>query len=119
MSQSYPYSDLTELNYSKERRVLNEQLFLDMNNRIKESTKQLLQLSKTDEDDVQLRMACECSDASCLMKIPIDIATFDKIHRQEGQFMLVPGHDQRDIESVVASYPEYIIVEKFVKEIKL
>lgn len=119
MSQDYPYSDLTELNYSKERRIINEQLFRDMNNRIKESTKRLLQGAKTDANDVVLRMACECSDASCLLKIPIDIATFEELHRQEGQYMLVPGHAQRDIEKIVRTHAEYVVVEKFNKEIMI
>lgn len=116
MPHEYPFSDLSELNYSKERRVLNEQLFLDMNKRIKESTKKLLDQANTPTEGIMLRMACECSDASCLRKIMLDIDTFDKIHQVEGQFVITPGHEQRDIEEVVAEYPEYIVVKKFSKE---
>jgi hypothetical protein len=115
MVQKYPYSDLSELNYSKQRRVKNEQLFYDMNKRIQETAKELVMQSKTEKEDLTLKFACECSDASCIQKIELDVAAFEKIHNIDDQYVVIPTHEQLDIENIIKTFPDYSVVKKFYK----
>lgn len=115
MAQEHSFSDLTELNYSKERRVKNEQLFFDMNKRIQDTAKELIAQSRTDEEDLTLKFVCECSDASCVQKIELDVATFGAIHNIVDQYVVISGHEQTDIENVIETFPKYSVVSKFYK----
>lgn len=100
-------------NYSKERRIKNEQMFREHNSRIEQSAGSLLRQASVATGDFPIEFACECSDASCLTKISLSIAAFHKLRNMsEEQYILVSGHEQIDIETVVQIFDGYITVIK-------
>ena len=115
MKNNKSNSNLTELDYSKARRVKNEELFYQLNNRVKETAKELILQSNTHKEDILLKFACECSDVNCIQKIELDVVAFEQIHSVDNQYIVISGHEQLDIEDVIKKLPEYSIVKKFYK----
>jgi hypothetical protein len=55
---------------------------------------------------------CECAAARCTELIPIPADEYRQVRDQRG-FLLKPGHDDPDVEHVVAERDGYVVVEKF------
>jgi hypothetical protein len=107
-------SDFTDsASPSQRRRIINEHLFRDLNMRIKAATRRLFRQANIRDDDVPVDFACECSDPNCLTRIPIDIETYERIHCEPNQYVVVPSHQHGDIERVVRKESDYLVVAKF------
>lgn len=69
-----------------------------------------------DEDDVDrgepIAFFCECSDLACRARIHLVPQRFERIHADPEQFVLTPGHERPDIETVVDQEDDYLIVRK-------
>jgi hypothetical protein len=46
--------------------------------------------------DVEVDFICECADAECLARVPLDLRTFERI-RAEGKSVALRGHDSRRV----------------------
>ena len=88
-----------------ERRATTEALFRDVNERIAESAERF----DADETD----FVCECADPNCTHRVSASLAEYEEVRDAPTTFLLVPGHEQRDIERVVADRGHFRIVEKF------
>jgi hypothetical protein len=88
-----------------DRAAHNEELFRTINERIEEGAKQ-------HGVDQSLPFHCECCDESCLEKIELPPAEYDRIAAHIERFVVVPGHEQADVESVVEQHSSYLVVEK-------
>jgi hypothetical protein len=88
-----------------ERAAHNEELFRTINERIEEGAKQ-------HGVDQSLPFHCECCNESCLEKIELPPAEYDRIAAHIERFVLVPGHERADVESVVEQHSSYFVVEK-------
>jgi len=55
---------------------------------------------------------CECTAPGCTELIPIPADEYRRV-RQSGRFLLKPGHDDPDVEHIVAEHDGYVVVEKF------
>jgi hypothetical protein len=88
-----------------DRAAHNEELFRTINERIEAGAKQ-------HGVDQSLPFHCECCDESCLEKIELPPAEYDRIASHIERFVLVPGHEQADIESVVEQHSSYLVVAK-------
>jgi hypothetical protein len=55
---------------------------------------------------------CECADAGCTEQITVDADTFRRVREQPRRFLLRPGHDDPQLERVVETHRDYVIVEK-------
>jgi hypothetical protein len=88
-----------------ERAAHNEELFRTINERIEEGAKQ-------HGVDQSLPFHCECCNESCLEKIELAPAEYDRIAAHIECFVLVPGHERADVESVVEQNSSYLVVEK-------
>ncbi|MEO8105373.1 MAG: hypothetical protein ABI602_03480 [Candidatus Saccharibacteria bacterium] len=56
---------------------------------------------------------CECSQATCLEKVRLTVATYTKLHLLGNRFVIKPGHETSAIESVEVRAPKYWVVQKF------
>lgn len=56
---------------------------------------------------------CECSSLRCLEVILVPFDTYRRV-REQGRFLLSPGHDDPHVEAVVEDCGAYVVVEKFV-----
>jgi hypothetical protein len=55
---------------------------------------------------------CECSATDCTDLIYVTLEAYEAV-RKSNCFMLLPGHDDSDIEQVIDDCGSYLVVEKF------
>lgn len=94
---------------SKRRREENEVIFRDSNDAIKDVVKNLLPMTK---NDVSLRFTCECSNEDCEQNIEMTISAYEELRKNNREFIVKVGHEQKDIERVV-HHAAFNVVEKF------
>ncbi|MDF2460902.1 MAG: hydrolase [Candidatus Saccharibacteria bacterium] len=100
---------------SRHRRTRNEVIIATHNQRTRRLAERVL-----DNDSkafMPLSFTCECSDASCSETVPLSVEEYVAAHSRTDYFIIRPGHEQTDIERVVACYPStgqsrYCVVEK-------
>lgn len=55
---------------------------------------------------------CECVRVDCGGILDLTIAEYARVRSHPRRFVLLPGHEEPDVESTVEVYPGYIVVEK-------
>lgn len=90
---------------SKLKRARTEALFRDVNERIAESAERF--------SAEEAEFVCECSDPNCTHRIETTLEHYDEIRSEPTQFLLVPGHEDPQIERVVQRRPRLAVVRKF------
>jgi hypothetical protein len=59
-----------------------------------------------------LAFACECAGETCLSTIPLTTQQFLAIASSPNRFIVLRGHESRDVEHVVAERDGFLIVSK-------
>jgi hypothetical protein len=88
-----------------ERAARNEEVFRGVNQRIEEGAEQHAVSSA-------LPFHCECGRASCLETIEILPARYAAIVRERYRFVVIPGHEEPQIERILETEPGFLVVEK-------
>jgi hypothetical protein len=88
-----------------ERAARNEEIFRGVNQQIEEGAEQHGVWGT-------LPFHCECGRATCVETIELESERYAAIVQERYRFVVVPGHQQPDIERVVHSEPQFLIVEK-------
>jgi hypothetical protein len=60
-----------------------------------------------------LEVICECGREGCSGLIRLTVAEYDGVHSESDRFVVLPGHENPEIESVVERRAEYVVVDKF------
>ncbi len=102
--------DVGSRNERVHRALRNEQLFRAVNEQIVDMTERF----RTQLSDVDL--VCECADTSCTGTIRVDIEEFSRIDRRENTFLVIPGHEDAEIEDVVGRNRGFHLVRKRLAE---
>lgn len=89
----------------EERLALNEAAFRAANERAKQWEE------RHREVEVELYL-CECADLSCPERIPLSREAYEAVRRDSRHFFCAPGHDLPDVETVIETYDDYVVVEK-------
>ena len=89
----------------EERLAHNEVVFRSLNEQIEGIAIRL-------GDDVPYEFVCECATTGCFDRLPLSIAEYEGVRATSTRFVLVPGHEDIEVERVVESRPGYVIVEK-------
>jgi hypothetical protein len=55
---------------------------------------------------------CECVREQCMEALDLTIDEYVRVRSHPRRFVVVEGHDEPTIESIVAVYPGYVVVEK-------
>lgn len=55
---------------------------------------------------------CECSATDCTELIYVTLEAYQAVRKSKG-FMLLPAHDDPDVEQVIHDRGSYLVVEKF------
>ena len=84
------------------RSVKNEALFREINER----------LQGLNGDFGTSEWLCECSDIECVGRIVMTDAAYEAVRENGAHFALLAGHEQLDLERVVARHRGYVIAEK-------
>ena len=54
---------------------------------------------------------CECSLVECATTVLLGAAEYDAVRASPVRFLLVPGHERREVERVVERHADYTVVE--------
>ena len=91
---------------SREERVArNEALFREVNERIKEANEEVPAGAESD-------FLCECGDPECTKPISLTLREYEEVRREPTHFALVPGHEDPEVEQVVAWNERFAVVAK-------
>jgi hypothetical protein len=55
---------------------------------------------------------CECAEPACTERVDVPLAQYERIRKDGATFLLVPGHEDKRVESVVAVREGHAVVEK-------
>ena len=91
------------------RQARNEALFREVNERIAE----LGEAAQAWSPDGTVEFLCECGqDGGCGERVAIPFAEYERARQQDDRFVVVPGHENPEIERPVHSSEGYVIVDK-------
>lgn len=89
---------------SEERLARNEALFREFNERVED-------LADSVEAE-RIRFVCECGDLDCLERVELARAPYEEVRSDPRRFVVAPGHENPQVERVVAGGEGYLVVEK-------
>ncbi len=91
----------------EERLARNETIFRDVNERIE-------QIASPDgrRDGHVYEFLCECSNLDCNFLLPLTVAEYEAVRAKPEQFLVAPGHELPEIETIVAHHSQYQVVIK-------
>lgn len=98
-------------NLSKRRLVENEMLFRSTNREVQRRVKNDRTPEQT-EEGLKLHFYCECSRFYCRDRIKLTIEEYETATENERQFIVLPGHENADVETVIREASDYTVVEK-------
>jgi hypothetical protein len=55
---------------------------------------------------------CECADPDCRERIMLRIHEYEAVRAESRRFVIVPGHEVPDVETVVDREDGYFVIEK-------
>ena len=89
-----------------ERVGTNEAIFRNVNEQIEGISKALSDLTQT------MDVVCECADITCADRILVTVRAYERVRADPVLFIVLPGHEQLDVEEVVGNYDTYRVVRK-------
>jgi hypothetical protein len=96
------------MNKRNERAARNEAMFRTVNRELEQATRE----AGGGPGD-QLEVLCECGDEGCSAMVTLTLSEYEEIHRQPDRFVVLPGHENPEIERVMARKDRYLVVDKF------
>jgi hypothetical protein len=95
-----------------EKQGKTEALFREVNERIAETAEGF--------DAKRPEFICECGDPQCTHRVAATLDEYEEVRADGATFMLAPGHDNKEIERVVAlrGGGRYVIVKKVQRTVR-
>jgi hypothetical protein len=84
----------------------NEALFRVVNERIEALNLAFATLTET------MDIVCECGDIHCAERVVLGLADYERIRAESTHFVVVPGHELPEVETVVERGDGFVVVEK-------
>jgi hypothetical protein len=96
---------------SKEKRVLNEFEAKVLN---EETIDKVVESRRVNHsaDSSEILIYCECDDQACAETISISIEEYQQVHSKTKNFIVSRSHVNFDLEEIISSFPQYILVAK-------
>ena len=88
------------------RAAQNQTLFRSVNQRILDVSEKIMGAVS------EIDFACECQRTDCHKPITMSLDEFTEINRQENRFVVHWGHEDPEVEDLVATHDGYLIVAK-------
>jgi hypothetical protein len=63
-------------------------------------------------DDDKLDFRCECGQPDCDSFVSLSVSEYEHVRADHDRFAVVPGHEDPEIERVVARGERYLVVDK-------
>ena len=92
------------LNEQEQRIARTESLFRGVNERIATSARRF-----GGED---ASFVCECDDPECTERVRATLTEYELVRRDGARFLIVPGHEDSEVEEVRGVGPRFSLVEK-------
>lgn len=89
----------------EERLAQNEAMFRTLNENI-------LGMAATLGGSAPYEFICECSTTDCFERLSLTLSEYEDVRQNGTHFLLADGHEDIEIEQVVAERDEYVVVEK-------
>jgi hypothetical protein len=89
----------------QERLAKNESLFRVVNENISDLASGL-------GGNEPFEFICECSTSGCFERLSLTLAEYERVRADGTHFLLADGHEDIEIEQVIAHHKEYVVVEK-------
>lgn len=89
------------------RKAANEAVFREVNERIED-----LQREFALAEHEPLHIVCECDQLDCVERLSVTLDTYERVRGDSACFVVVPGHEDPDIEAVVETAVGYVVVRK-------
>jgi hypothetical protein len=91
----------------RERRIAkNEILYRTVNEKIEDLNQAFGILTES------MVVVCECGDVSCTEQIELDVSIYERVRSEPTLFVILPGHAEPDVESIVEQGDGFEIVRK-------
>ena len=87
------------------RAATNEAMIRDVNEGIERS-------QWPGDEDTPVGFRCECARLGCNRLVELTAREYAQVRSRPRRFVMVPGHERTGVETVVATRPGYVIVEK-------
>ena len=87
------------------RAALNEAMIRDVNEGIERG-------QWPGDEDTPVGFRCECARLGCNQLVELTAREYEQIRSHPRRYVVLPGHEMTDVETVVATRPGYVIVEK-------
>jgi len=91
------------------RAARNQALFRAVNEKVKEVNAAFSSVTR------DFAIACECADVDCVEMLKIAPAEYEAIRANPRHFAVLPNHIYPEVEQVVRTSEEYVVVEKIAK----
>jgi hypothetical protein len=89
----------------QERLAKNESLFRTLNENISG-----LATKVAGREPVEF--ICECSTSGCFERLSLTLDEYERVRQDGTHFLIAPGHEDIEIEQVIAERDDYVVVEK-------
>lgn len=100
------------LKVAMEKRILNEFGSKILNEERMDRVGQMHESARL-EAHSNMIFACECDDADCHETIPMSTEEYQRVHSRTKHFIVVPSHVRLDLEKIITSFSDYVLVAKF------
>jgi hypothetical protein len=91
----------------RERRIgENESLYRSINERIEDLNETFGLLTES------MTVVCECGFLECAEQIELPIPEYERVRADPTQFVIRPGHEIPDVESVLEQHDEWFLIRK-------
>jgi hypothetical protein len=64
------------------------------------------------DEDAPVTYRCECAKLGCNELVSMTAREYEQVRASPRRFVLAPGHDRPEVETVVATAAGYVVVEK-------
>jgi hypothetical protein len=94
----------------RERRVRNEAIFREVNERIEELDSHFGHVAP---DPSRLIVVCECGLGTCAGQFEVTRPEYEAVRANPKRFLVLPGHEDQRIERLIEQHADFSVVEKF------
>ena len=84
----------------------NEAIFRNVNEQIEGINKAISELTQT------MDIVCECGNITCAERVMVTVPAYERVRADATLFIVLPGHEQLDIEEVISDQGAYRVVKK-------
>jgi hypothetical protein len=87
-------------------RAKNEAIFREINEQIEKVSQSVAPHDKT------MAFLCECDRADCHEVVNVTRAEYESVRAVPTRFIVLPGHEDPEVEQIVVSNDRFLVVEK-------